>query len=308
MFPFEQHQRIIFSSKKGYIMPTRFQTVKITKENDVRKRIVDTSLRPGMFLQEGEFRRVEDKYLIRPEIKEFVTKFIEDNMEVSYPSKNTTFTLIESIYFDSENLNFFQDHFDKNLNERFKLRIRRYAPNGTWMKGPYLLELKAKIEGVSNKLRFNISDNIFEELKQGRTIGLTGEIFQINPKVTVETLINRINKINKLIEKHKLAPMISIQYHRKAFEKNDFRVTIDSKLKIDYIGKVNAIKANSLKEKDFWCKVEKIKRKYDDNHKILEVKHLGVIPEWIAKFLDHYDVNKTSFSKYCYSIGNLVVQ
>ncbi|MFN8370726.1 MAG: VTC domain-containing protein [Bacteriovoracaceae bacterium] len=79
----------------------------------------------------GEFNRIEDKYLVKMDDLNTVLKSLYTHMDPSYLDDVTQFTLIESLYFDSDNLDFYKHHF-MDLTKRYKLRTRRYAPNGIW--------------------------------------------------------------------------------------------------------------------------------------------------------------------------------
>lgn len=80
---------------------------------------------------EERFTRIEEKFFLPQNLRESFLALVENHLPASYPHETTRYTLIESIYFDSHDLRSFTDHFDQ-LPYRFKMRSRRYGPNGEW--------------------------------------------------------------------------------------------------------------------------------------------------------------------------------
>src|SRR5687767_9605868 len=104
--------------------------------------------------------RIEEKFIMPARLKPSLLEALERNLKPNYPHPGTRFTLIESIYFDSDALSLFREHFTSPL-KRFKLRTRRYGPNGLWSLNDALIELKAKEGRVTRKLRTRVSGNRF---------------------------------------------------------------------------------------------------------------------------------------------------
>ena len=134
------------------------------------------------------FERTEEKFLVPLALEEEIKKNILMHLRPAYPDSQSKFTLIESIYFDSDRFDFFQDHFS-SLDKRYKLRLRRYATNGIFGKGPVFLEAKSKtrrgLKNISAKKRFGLDGKNFEELLRAKTICFTSELRAANPKLAL---------------------------------------------------------------------------------------------------------------------------
>lgn len=256
-------------------------------------------------LTEGEFLRIEDKYLTNGDLKKRVLNSLYENMEPSYLDPQTEFTMIESLYFDSDNLDFFRHHFAKKPT-RYKMRIRKYGPDGVWNTDSYLLELKRKSNGKCKKVRFKISPSDLDSLMRGETLQSLEKIYQLNKAVGRKAITQRFNMINDLITEYKLRPVRAIRYKRFAFEKDGFRATVDTELhQIEHINLDQEFSNNIKSEDKTWKKVTKIMNKYGDGNKfVLELKHTGTIPEWTKEMLEKYEIKQTSFSKYCFFTGS----
>lgn len=252
-------------------------------------------------LSEGEFKRIEDKYIVAKDMQELVFQTLSQNMDESYFENDTHYTLIESIYFDSPDVIFFKDHFNPEVLKRYKMRVRRYGPNGTWNTENYLLEVKRKKEGQCKKVRFTIGQIELDVINVGLQLELTPRLIKLNEKMKLETLKKRIEKVNELIQKYGLVPSRSIIYKRYAFEKNGFRATIDLDLQEKSLIDLNRLQSQDFLQKGIWDKANKLVFKFKGEDKfILELKHGGEIPLWAKKMLSDYKISKTSFSKYCY--------
>ncbi len=252
-------------------------------------------------LSKGEFLRIEDKYLVEESLLPKILDELNQKMDPSYLDSDTQFTMIESLYFDSSNLDFFRHHFAK-MPTRYKLRVRRYGPDGVWNNDSCLLELKRKSGGKCKKVRFKISATDLDNLKQGLALQDFQALYQINTETQESEILERFNLVNQLILEYQLRPVRAIRYKRFAFEKNDFRATIDMKIhQIEYI-KLDQPFSDSIKaEEKTWTKVSNIIKKYGAGDKfILELKHKGVIPEWTSQMLEKNQIKQSSFSKYCY--------
>lgn len=258
--------------------------------------------------EEGFFQRIEDKFLFSKNSRDRVLNKISSVMNPSYPVEGTEFTLIESIYFDGQDFKFFQDHFQR-LEARYKLRLRKYAPNGIWNKEVVLIELKEKVAGVCKKIRFRLNKKNYKRVKKGKVIKLTSDLIKLNSDISLKTLRSRVKKINHMIETLELRPRLKVRYTRLAFAKDDFRLTIDNNLEYKLIDNIEEAEAQEISEKEVWQKAVRQNLRYEDQEtSIMEMKHGGEIPSWAKRMLSDFGINKTSFSKYCWSVGTAIQQ
>ncbi len=250
------------------------------------------------------FVRIEDKFLIPRERSLELFELLESNLEPSYPQAGTQFNLIESLYFDTENLDVFRSHFQQ-LESRFKMRIRRYATNGEWKDDAVHLELKAKEMGVSKKARFKIGPTECSILSLGQRIPLSLELVRRNQKLGALTLLKRMSRINSLVSRLSLRPQGRITYLRRAYERDNLRVTVDDQIRYQILAPTPASTREEILGAPIWGTAQAMRsgfRKQD--HLILEVKHRGQIPEWVTRFTESVGTQKTSFSKYCFAISD----
>lgn len=252
--------------------------------------------------EQGNFVRLEDKYLLTKEQADALVPLLKANLDNASPIPNTDYTIIESVYFDNAKLNVLKEYLAQNTS-RSKMRTRRYAPNGVW--GPdVFIEVKAKEDGVSKKSRFQISKADEQELLQGHTIAKTEELAAINQKIEDGKLTRRVKRVNSFIEEMGTVPTCKVTYSRLAYEKNSFRVTIDQDVKFENMAAVNGSTKEEINAKSSWLGVMRTAQKqFSERSYILEVKHSGEIPAWMTAFLKEHKIGEVSFSKYCYGMS-----
>jgi SPX domain protein involved in polyphosphate accumulation len=247
------------------------------------------------------FERVEDKFLVPrqnlPELIELLAK----HLDKSYLESETDFNLIESVYFDSKSLKIFRDHFSK-AKTRYKLRLRRYAPNGLWPdygKGVHI-EMKSKTERICKKFRLKLKFEQLTSLEKSNQLSAP----QKKKMSAQELAADRVREINKTIKTDGLTPICRVQYKRLAFERNNFRVTIDDEIKTELLRPIPAQLCYSLLSEDFIGKAKEMRDRFTSgDFVIVEVKHSGIIPQWLRSYLKiNGTTNPVSFSKYCYSM------
>ncbi len=257
------------------------------------------------------FRRYEDKFIIPKSLKEELVKALSKNLKADYPDSSTKYNLMKSTYFDSSGLDMLQHHMSK-ATSRFKLRTREYAPDGKLQKTDYaFLEIKAKHGDITDKFRIKVPKEAMETFKKGAPLTADIKLAKINPNIALPELVKRIADINQALELFHLRPSCETSYVRRAYTDgttNDagLRVTFDEDVKykvLDVIptgisGELN--KAGEEKS-NLMTMVESYSPK---DHIIVEVKHHGGgYPDWLTKFLNDNKLQKTNFSKYCFSLA-----
>ena len=83
--------------------------------------------------QPGSFERIESKFLAPVIYQDLFEAYANAYLAPAYPNPDTQFVDIESLYFDSRHLGFFQHHLERR-SIRSKMRLRRYAPDGVFSK------------------------------------------------------------------------------------------------------------------------------------------------------------------------------
>jgi len=215
------------------------------------------------------FNRIEKKYILNKEQFKRIKKILLEHMELD-PYHNEKYT-ISSIYLDTDNFDMIRKSIDKPIYKE-KVRLRSYGiPK---LSDKVFLEIKKKYNGIGNKRRIKI------KLKDAYDF--------INGKIIINT--QKAKELEYIINKNNLKPKIFIAYDRLAFEKNDFRITLDYNIRY---------------------RIEDINLEYGDSGKlldknifILEAKAKKSYPDWFIKLLRKEKLYPNSFSKY----GNIYIK
>jgi SPX domain protein involved in polyphosphate accumulation len=251
------------------------------------------------------FSRIEDKYLCPRTLAPKLLKVLETEMD---KDMGFDFTHIESVYFDSDDLDIYKSHFMK-LSSRFKLRIRRYAPNGIAQDDANHLELKLKEKGVCNKFRFKISNRDVELLTQGKPLPVSLALQKLNSRMESKSLLKRLKAVNEAVVAYSLRPMCSVKYVRRAFERHGFRVTMDDGIQVEMLRPLRQELVSEISHGPIWPKAMNMRDRF---HKadslVLEVKHSHNVPEWMTQFLEKNEIKEVSLSKYIFTMSGQLSQ
>ncbi|MEK6554671.1 MAG: polyphosphate polymerase domain-containing protein [Bdellovibrionota bacterium] len=245
---------------------------------------------------EERFSRIEEKLLLPNSLRDdFIKTANKHHMVPCYPDDTTVYSLIESTYFDSQELRSFTDHFQR-ASYRFKLRGRKYGPNGHWpdASAPMYLELKTKSVDICDKVRIKIDNDEFVNLKNGGRIARTNKI-------------KTVKKINDVFETLPQSPTCKIVYRRYAYEQDNLRITIDDQIKFQPLKNIDPNLALRLKSMTWWPDAHVMSKKLESgDYSLVEVKHIGILPLWLQNYMNTHNLVFQSFSKYCYAISNLI--
>jgi hypothetical protein len=256
----------------------------------------------------AELERVEDKYIIDladlPAIKSEVEKYLKP----AYPETTTKYVLIKTTYLDSPNIDFFKYH-TYGHRERMKVRIRKYGPNGVWQNDAYFLEIKEKDSDDVRKYRIQLDEKNLKIVKQGLELKYSDELLKLNEPLYTHTDLKRyIEKYNKIVLKNDLTPILSVNYKRLAYGKDDMRVTIDTDLGYKAERTMPLSTALKIKKAVDWKEAKQYGKKYGPKQNaILEIKHnRNTLPPWLQNLLDSRKLEPIKFSKYVYSAFNIL--
>lgn len=229
--------------------------------------------------------RIEKKFFIEKSEKKDFIKLIKNYLKLTDNPYDKDYTVIESVYFDSEELYCYQGHY--TLQDRFKIRTRRYAPDGDRLDYCFA-ELKHKNGPITDKKRFQYEGG----LSSLQTQLLNGKD---NPDLDV---------FKYYVENYKLEPICKIFYDRVSFENDDIRITIDSEIDTRLLKPIRDDVKVRLKQAPYFVYAELLSKYFNSNEfLIVEIKDeyptLEHLPKPIQEFLAHKSQN---FSKYCYTI------
>jgi SPX domain protein involved in polyphosphate accumulation len=262
------------------------------------------------------FRRFEEKYIIPKSLKKELVKTLEQHLKVDYPDKDTKYTMMKSTYFDSSNLDMVRHHMSKS-SDRFKIRTREYAPNGKLHKSDFtFLEIKAKHGDITDKFRIKVPKGDLESFKKGAPLTPTIQLAKMNSNIALPELVKRVADINQALELFHLRPSCETQYVRRAYTDgtaNDagLRVTFDEGVQYKVLDVIPTQISTELQKGDNEERnalVGMVKSYNPSEHVVLEVKHHGTVPDWLIKFLNDNKLQKTCFSKYCFSVASHAIK
>ena len=214
------------------------------------------------------FERYEIKYLLNREQKEAVIAAMEPYMEPDSFGRST----IRNIYYDTDTYRLARRSMEHPIYKE-KLRVRSYrtaAPDDQ-----VFVELKKKYDNVVYKRRTSMRERDVAAY-------LAGEI----PAPKPCQITDEIDYFRRFYET--LAPRVFLSYEREAFfEKGggEFRMTFDENIlwRTTELSLQAGVYGEDILE---------------PGQTLLEIKTPGGMPLWMAETLDHWNIRKTSFSKY----------
>lgn len=214
--------------------------------------------------------RHELKYYIHQFDKEKLQLELSQIMDVDRNQSDNGYS-VSSLYFDTLYNRFFDEN-EAGVNERKKIRIRKYNDDNNVLK----IEIKSKKDSLCLKESNIIS---LETTKKMLNLPYDDINDYSNPTLSRVLLANRLLSIR---------PAVIIDYDRYALihKTGNVRITFDSNIKGNmYINKFldnDHTGINIL----------------NDDYSILEVKYDDILPNYISNILDKYNLNQIAFSKY----------
>lgn len=247
--------------------------------------------------------RIEDKYLV---LREHFGKLVESlrtNLKKGDSDTFVRYNRNETIYFDTPDLDCFKDAME-GIRPRFKMRIRRYCPNGeTWEEHAYLeLKIKDK-DGVTRKMRVRIGPEDIALVRAGGELQVTDRLAELNVDIGRDHLWKRLAAINSAMFQSKLRYQLTVQYDRRAYSNDEIRVTVDENLRYFEAEPIQESAKNSIVLSTKWKKFSKHYGDFKEHdYLIVEVKRQGETPDWLKGLLADCGAEEDRFSKYCASI------
>lgn len=237
-------------------------------------------------------RRYELKYEVHEELAAAIRDYIQGICILDphvLPGERTY--VVNNIYFDTQDLRFYYDtKFRKPL--RFKARARFYG----WTAGDYIWpELKFKQDSVVWKVRQRLTldqwynyfnPQIFEDLQH-----------EVQPG---------INSFQNAVYWLEARPIVHVRYIREPYISlldNYARITFDRQLCYRYPLDSIDLKYN---EKDMLFYDDPVTMHSTDSQVIMEIKVETLVPAWVIQLIRVFDLKQRPFSKYCYSINNVL--
>jgi|SRR5271166_2818262 len=253
--------------------------------------------------------RIEDKYIVPKDCFVEAKEVIQSELPPYFPEPETIYTINRSIYFDSPDFTFLKQHLS-GLDNRRKIRIRCYAPNGT-PNHIYFIEIKAKNNGDSTKTRLQLSEAGYNYVMAHSQIDINDDLLSTNQDMgSDDEVLQQAKLINYLLHINKCRPVCDIVYKRYAHQKDeDLRVTMDTNLKVKPLQLIKDSQIKDLQNLDLYDTLIKYGEKYSNaDNFILEVKHQDKedLPPWLDQLLEKMDADECSFSKYVWAMAKII--
>ena len=224
-------------------------------------------------------RRFEFKYLIEERRLDKLRRSISNFVEIDPFAKElkSNFYPVTSLYFDDLDFNSYYEKL-AGLKLKRKFRLRVYGTKPTRRQKAFM-EIKRRDDAIVFKDRFvsNI-ENLKLILNDGRY-----DLLPQNDKVS--------NLFVHLVRRKGLRPVVLISYKREAYFDKDnsfFRLTIDQDLvaRKNYDIDFDASTCNAVLP----------------GLAVVEAKFNRIMPAWFGMIIKSYNLNRVSFSKYCFSL------
>jgi SPX domain protein involved in polyphosphate accumulation len=250
--------------------------------------------------------RIEDKYIVSKDFYIEVKAEVRKYMELHFPDPGTVYCINRSLYFDSPDLTFLKQHL-LGIDDRRKIRIRAYAPNGKWSDEAFV-EVKYKDDGNSRKNRLRIGPGAFDSLYHKSEIPIDDELYQYNSDVDRDDITTQAKLINYLLLINKCKPVVDIYYKRYAYQDGGkLRCTIDQDIKVKPIYIPGKDVVQDIKNQQLWEDFEEVGCKYNNaDDFLLEFKYQDEIPDWFEHLTKQVDAEAEPFSKYVWAMYQVI--
>lgn len=252
--------------------------------------------------------RIEDKYILPKEDFIEIKNTVDSNLPPYFPEPETVYCINRSIYFDGPDFTFLKQHL-QGLSNRRKIRIRCYAPNGV-PNHVYFIEVKAKNDGDSSKVRVQLSNQGFDDVMKKSQITINDDLFLTNIQLPEDEVEQHAKFINYLLIVNKCKPVVDIVYKRYAHQQHeDLRVTLDTNIKVRPLEMIKGSQIKDLQNMDLYDTLMKYGNKYSNAEDfILEIKHKKKddLPDWLQSLIDDVGGEEEGFSKYVWAMAKVI--
>ncbi len=252
--------------------------------------------------------RVEDKYFLKADRLNDVISLLKLQLPNGDIDTSTRYSINSTIYLDNRDLDSFQDNL-MSVKPRFKVRIRRYNPNGEGWEDVAYVELKIKEkDGMTRKLRIRIPERLIEPVSNGESITVNNELIDLNRDLEKTVVWKRTALINSVIIKYGFKKQLVVEYNRRAYSSGNIRITIDDSLKYHSFQPIERDVMGYITNSDNWkSSIKPVKRLMSNDLLIMEVKHEEETPKWIKSMLKSSKAKEVHFSKYCAAIATFIM-
>jgi SPX domain protein involved in polyphosphate accumulation len=188
------------------------------------------------------FRRKERKFLVVEHSFDELVEALSDHIPVNIYHGNSPCCRIQTIYLDTVDHALYHEYLLRR-EFRFKIRLRRYGYDGEFQEY-YLVEIKAKNNGISNKKRFILPGECLQDFLSGADIKKQIKAANKGLKGAQKTY----KLVRKLIALNSLVPVME---KVKALSSTFETVNTYSRIVIDFVDPANAMKVITPGERLF---------------------------------------------------------
>lgn len=238
------------------------------------------------------FNRFEIKYLVPEAQIPVLRAALMCRMETN-PMAPAGGYRVESLYFDSTDLRFYREKIE-GLKFRRKLRIRRYGTGLCGPNDPVTVEIKQRVNKVTQKRRFELgcADALSLCDYTGESTGRRANLEELAAQLPDHQL-PLLGEIAAMVENLQLRPVVTTTYLREAFAGTDVedgvRVTFDHHV--------------AGRDKDFRFGQDLPNRPtIAPDQVIVEVKCDERVPLWLTDLTARLNMPVVRISKYCASV------
>ncbi len=228
-----------------------------------------------------EFQRYECKYLLSEltalEVYRFAATYVKPDEHAALHADHTY--SISSLYLDAPHLRLHHET-QSGQRTRFKLRIRTYGDGAT---DPVFFEIKRRHNAVITKSRTMLARQQMADYFAGR---LDHAALSPRDQGCIGEFQGRMVELDA-------RPIVIVRYRRQAYIgalEPGIRCTFDRQIACTPSNEPIVRHGG-----DGWINVE-------DQRVVLELKFRGSMPGWMQDMVRHFELTRTSFSKYSNSV------
>ncbi|MFD9190227.1 polyphosphate polymerase domain-containing protein [Streptomyces phaeochromogenes] len=228
------------------------------------------------------FNRFELKYLVPVEQAAEIRDELAERMDRDLNSPAGGYG-VWSLYYDTPQLRFYWEKIE-GLKFRRKLRIRHYGtPDGVTDESPVCVEIKQRVNRVTQKRRITLPYGVARQLCDGR------EMIEHSPKESAF-----IQEVLELVVRLNLLPTAITGYQREALVGRD----ADTGLRVTFDRRIRG------RDRDFHFGMSNPENRFTipPHLSVMEIKVNERTPYWITDLAARRNLNLIRVSKYVQSI------
>jgi len=231
------------------------------------------------------FNRFELKYLVRIQQAEAFKQALSAHLT---PDQHGSYQ-VTSLYYDSPDHRFYWEKID-GIRFRRKLRLRIYeAPQVFTAQTPVFIEIKQRLDRVTQKRRMTLPYASALDLAEGRSLSILEGLSETSAVQDASLA----HEVLQMAWQYDLRPAAWITYQRQALTGGDLdiglRVTFDRDL---------FFRAHNLRLDDLPAG----QALFPPGWIVIEIKVNERIPYWLTELVAQHNLKLTRMSKYCHAI------